>query len=235
MSGRSSKQSQTPGGSSWRSLVVVFFVVGIVVTLGALASQGDEAARTDDPAPFDPLREEEASRAINLTLSNATLAEERSDRTRVIGASLYTEKSFRDAEEVPRMSEVWVYDYEANTAIRALVDLDAGDLQSWSSRDVQPPLTAEEIDHAGSLALEDERVRERLEERGLDPDEVQGTARLWTGSSEAACPENRCALVGFEDGTDWVHEFAVLVDLVDDSVRDIVHPAEPDHHQGGSP
>lgn len=217
------------GGLDRRWLLAAACVAATFVAWSVLADAGPEP----DPAPFDPLTEEERSQAVELALANASVDAELSNRSTVVGASLYTDKAFADEDEWPRVAEVWIYDYEANHALRATVDLDDERVTDAGPEPVQPPLATSEIERAGELALDDERVRERLEDAGTPPAEASGTARLWTGTAETACPEHRCALVAFHDGARDVHRFAVLVDLVTASVRD-VHELGG-HHEEGQP
>lgn len=204
-----------------RTALVLVFVGAALVALTAFGQQGtpDEA----EPRPFDPLSDGEQERATTITLSNATVNQTLSNRTEVIGATLYTDKAFQERDPWPRMAETWVFDYEANRALRALVSLDTDEVTELDTPTFQPPLTASEAERVGNQALDDEEVEDRLEAAGVEaPD---WTARLWTGPGPTACPEHRCALVAFLDGERYVWEFAVVVDLVDDAVREVLEHA----------
>lgn len=210
-----------------RAIVPLALVAVSLITLSALGIQSD--APEDEPLPFDPLSTSEQEQAIQATLSNETVKDALSDRVEVIGAALYTDKSFQEVDTWPRMAETWLFDYEANHAIRALVNLDANEVTHVETSTIQPPLTANEVDHAGQLALGADEVNQRLDERGLH--DAEWTARLWTGTGPTACPEHRCAQVAFFQGETYVHEFTVLIDLVDETIREILELA-PNEEEG---
>lgn len=203
------------------------YVGGMILVLAPAAAAGAinlSAASPPTPLPFDPLSSGEQVQAIDLALEDAGVSAQLSSRYEVIGAALFTDKSFDNLPTWPRIAEVWFFDYEANQALRAFVDLGARFTYGVELLDVQPPLTGGEIEHVGRMALEDERVQARFVDAAMDVGNVTWTARLWTGDAPTACPEHRCALVGFEYAGSFVYDVAVLVDLALDTVLRVSGP-----------
>lgn len=205
-------------------------LLGIAGAFGAGlgSSAGPEAEEA--PKPFDPLSEAEEARAIELASANASVADRLGPRTVTIGAALHTWK-VHPISEMPRRADVWFYDYEADEALRVVVDLGEQAVhQLIPLGNQQPPLTAGEIDRAASMALEDPRVEARLSEDGL-----RSLGYLWTGDGATTCRENRCVLVAFVvDGQ--LTETFVRVNLSEDQVEAILEPPlyRPPP-QGGAP
>jgi len=132
----------------------------------------------------------------------------------LIGVALYTDKSFKDLEDWPRMAEVWVYDYGTDMTLQALVDLDDQLVQSVHALAIQPPLVVDELRRAGQLALDDAGVLQRLTDQGVSTEDLGWNARLWHDpAGVAACTQHRCVLVAMLDGARFISEPLVLVDL----------------------
>lgn len=209
------------GLGGWKYVGAMFLVLAPAAAAGAV-NLG--AAPPPTPLPFDPLSSGEQAQAIDLALKGAGVSAQLSSRHEVIGAALFTDKSFEDLPTWPRIAEVWFFDYDANQALRAFVDLGARFTYGVELLDVQPPLTGGEIERVGRMALEDERVQARFVDAAMDVENVTWTARLWTGDAPTACPEHRCALVGFEYEGSFVYDLAVLVDLAIDTVLRVSGP-----------
>lgn len=214
--------------------VMIFALLGTLLLLTGMGLAGDQENK-QRPLPFDPLTEEEKGQAIETSLENPTGDAHLSDRYEVIGASLHTEKAHKEMETWPRMAQTWVYDYEADHTVRTLVDLDEDTIENVEILQTQPPLTAEEKARSGGMALEDDRVQERLQEDGLERANVTTSARLWTGDEPTACPEDRCALVAFFEDDRYHADVFALVDLSEDTLRAVLELTEDGLAREGVP
>lgn len=127
---------------------------------GAAASSSDEVAVvTAKPAlgaPRDPLSQEELSYALHLATTDASLPDDvasvdGSDAPQVLSIDVAT----RDVDSADRIVDVVLYDYSSDKTFMQAVDLTAGSVNSSSSAGVQPPPSADEIDYAFSVFLDD--------------------------------------------------------------------------------
>lgn len=196
-------------------LIAALLLVGLLGLAGAFSSSPTQTG-DEDPKPFDPLSEAEQHRAIETAITNASVQATLSERNVEIGAALHTEK-VDPITEMARMADVWFYDYTTDEALRVVVDLDTSNVQELVPLpDQQPPLTAQEIDTATQMALEDLRVQERL------PDgQTRSLGYLWTGDATTACQVNRCVLVGFVIDGERADTY-VRVNLSTDTVETIL-------------
>jgi len=119
-----------------------------------------------------------------------------------------------------RLARVVVYDYAADRAVEACVDLDAGVVAHLELTRGQPMLSRDEEAIAISIAMVDERVRAKL----TLGDVPQSTLHYWGRSQEDLAFARRSAAVvfGHADGHASV---VAIVDLLENTVTQVV-PAE---------
>ena len=119
-----------------------------------------------------------------------------------------------------RLVRVVAYDYAADRAVDACVDLDAGVVAHLELTRGQPMLSRDEEAHAVSIAMVDERVREKL----ALGDVPQVTMHYWgrTPSDLAYGRRSAAVVFGRADGHASV---VAVVDLIDGQVTQVV-PAE---------
>jgi hypothetical protein len=119
-----------------------------------------------------------------------------------------------------RLARVVAYDYAADRAVDACIDLDAGVVAHIDSDKSQPMLSREEEAIAQSIAMIDPRVREQL----TMGDVPMCTMHYWGRNSRDIAYSRRSAAVLF--GRERGHaSLVVVVDLVDRQVTQLV-PAE---------
>lgn len=119
-----------------------------------------------------------------------------------------------------RLVRVVAYDYAADRAVDACVDLDAGVVAHLELNRGQPMLSRDEEAHAVSIAMVDERVRQKL----ALGDVPQVTMHYWGRSPRDLAYARRSAAVVF--GREGGHASLVaVVDLIDGQVTQVV-PAE---------
>lgn len=214
---------EPPAGESGDASMQFASALTPATVFGPLQPGAEQApAEATGPLPFDPLSSTEKRDAVTLAMEHDAIAS--ASRIQVIGVALYTDKSFKDLADWPRMAEVWVYDYATDTTLRALVDLGDRMVRSVDALAIQPPLVADEVRRAGQLALDDAGVLERLADRGIPAEDVGWNARLWHDPEGApACTQHRCVLVAVLDGARFVSEPLVLVDLSAERVAGILN------------
>jgi hypothetical protein len=119
-----------------------------------------------------------------------------------------------------RLVRVVAYDYSADRAVDACVDLDAGVVAHLELTKGQPMLSRDEEALAVSIAMVDDRVREKL----ALGDVPQVTMHYWgrTQSEIAFARRSAAVMFGRADGH---ASLVVVVDLVDGQVTQVV-PAE---------
>jgi Cu2+-containing amine oxidase len=119
-----------------------------------------------------------------------------------------------------RLARVVVYDYAADRAVEACVDLDAGVVAHLELTRGQPMLSRDEEALAVSIAMVDERVRAKL----ALGDVPQSTLHYWGRSQEDLAFARRSAAVVFGHADGHASVVAV-VDLLENTVTQVV-PAE---------
>jgi hypothetical protein len=119
-----------------------------------------------------------------------------------------------------RLVRVVAYDYAADRAVDACVDLDAGVVAHLELTKAQPMLSRDEEALAVSIAMVDDRVREKL----ALGDVPQVTMHYWgrTQNEIAFARRSAAVLFGRPDGHS---SLVAVVDLVDGQVTQVV-PAE---------
>jgi hypothetical protein len=119
-----------------------------------------------------------------------------------------------------RLARVVAYDYSADRAVDATVDLDAGTVAHLDLTRGQPMLSREEEALAMSIAMVDQRVRDKLQMG----DAPQSTMHYWGRTPNDLAFARRSAAVIFGRAGGHASLIAV-VDLIDQQVTQVV-PAE---------
>lgn len=173
-----------------------------------------------DASLFDPLTPGETADALRtLTEDKRLAAMAKVGRYRVICTEpLVVKPPHWMAGH--RLVRVVVYDYAADRTVDACVDLDAGVVAHLDITKSQPMLSREEEAVAVSVALVDDRVRERL----TIGDAPQSTLHYWGRGSDDLAYARRSAAVVF-GRADGHASLVAVVDLTENIVTQVV-PAE---------
>ncbi len=184
----------------------------------AIAAAADVAAA--DPTLFDPLTQGEIADALRTLTEDRRLSSmAKVGRYRVICSEpLVVKPPHWMAGH--RLARIVVYDYAADRAVDACVDLDAGVVAHLELTRAQPMLSRDEEAIAVSIAMVDARVREKL----ALGDTAQASLHYWgRGSDDLAFARRSAAVVfGRPDGHASV---VAIVDLLENMVTQVV-PAE---------
>jgi len=173
-----------------------------------------------DPTLFDPLTPGETADALRTLIEDRRLSSmAKVGRYRVICTEpLVVKPPHWMAGH--RLARVVAYDYAADRAVDATVDLDAGTVAHLDITRAQPMLSREEEALAISIAMVDGRVRDKLQ-MGDGP---QSTMHYWGRTPNDLAFARRSAAVIF--GRSGGHASLIaVVDLVDQTVTQVV-PAE---------
>ncbi|NVB82114.1 MAG: hypothetical protein HOV81_27280 [Kofleriaceae bacterium] len=192
-------------------------------TNGKVAPKGKRVADDvafADPALFDPLTPGETADALRTLIEDRRVASmAKVGRYRVICTEpLVVKPPHWMAGH--RLARVVAYDYAADRAVDACVDLDAGVVAHLELNKGQPMLSRDEEAIAISVALTDDRVREKLEMG----DAAQSVMHYWGRTAAELAYTRRSAAVIFGRGGGHASLIAV-VDLIDQQVTQVV-PAE---------
>jgi hypothetical protein len=173
-----------------------------------------------DPSLFDPLTAGEIADALRTLTEDRRLSSmAKVGRYRVICTEpLVVKPPHWMAGH--RLVRVVAYDYAADRCVDACVDLDAGVVAHLELTKGQPMLSRDEEAHAVSIAMVDDRVREKL---SLG-DVPQITMHYWGRTQNDIAFERRSAAVVF-GRSDGHSSLVAVVDLVDGQVTQVV-PAE---------
>ncbi|HEY0250874.1 MAG TPA: hypothetical protein VGC41_05075 [Kofleriaceae bacterium] len=173
-----------------------------------------------DPSLFDPLTPGEIADALRTLTEDRRLASmAKVGRYRVICTEpLVVKPPHWMAGH--RLARVVVYDYAADKAVDACIDLDAGVVAHLQLDKSQPMLSREEEAMAVSIAMIDERVRNQL----AMGDMPQATLHYWGRNSQDLSYGRRSAAVTF-GRSDGHASLIAVVDLIDQTVTQVV-PAE---------
>jgi hypothetical protein len=173
-----------------------------------------------DPSLFDPLTPGEVADALRTLIEDRRLASmAKVGRYRVICTEpLVVKPPHWMAGH--RLARVVAYDYAADRAVDATVDLDAGTVAHLDLTRAQPMLSREEEALAMSIAMVDQRVRDKLQ-MGDGP---QSTMHYWGRTPNDLAFSRRSAAVIFGRTAGHASLIAV-VDLIDQQVTHVV-PAE---------
>jgi hypothetical protein len=173
-----------------------------------------------DPTLFDPLTPGEIADALRtLTEDRRLTAMAKVGRYRVICTEpLVVKPPHWMASH--RLVRVVVYDYAADRTVDACVDLDAGVVAHLDLNKSQPMLSRDEEALAVSVAMTDERVRQKL----TLGDVPQTTLHYWGKSRQDLAFARRSAAVVFGHA-DGHASLVAVVDLLEHIVTQVV-PAE---------
>lgn len=119
-----------------------------------------------------------------------------------------------------RLVRAVIYDYASDRTVEACVDLDAGVVAHLELTRGQPMLSRDEEALAVSIAMVDDRVRERL----ALGDVPQSTLHYWGRATEDLAFARRSAAVVF-GRADGHASVVAVVDLLENTVTQVV-PAE---------
>src|SRR4051794_11641074 len=175
---------------------------------------------TSDPSLFDPLTPGEVADALRTLTEDRRLGSmAKVGRYRVICAEpLVVKPPHWMAGH--RLARIVVYDYSADRTVDACVDLDAGVVSHLELTRAQPMLSRDEEALAVSIAMVDERVREKL----ALGDVPQSTMHYWGRTAEDLAYARRSAAVVFGRADGHASVIAV-VDLLENLVTRVI-PAE---------
>lgn len=173
-----------------------------------------------DPSLFDPLTAGEIADALRTLTEDKRLANmAKVGRYRVIVTEpLVVKPPHWMAGH--RLARVVAYDYAADRAVDACIDLDAGVVAHLELNKGQPMLSRDEEALAVSIAMTDPRVREKL---SLG-DAPQSTMHYWGRTPQDLAYARRSAAVTF-GRADGHATLVAVVDLLDNAVTQVV-PAE---------
>jgi hypothetical protein len=185
------------------------------------AKRGAASDVTDaDPTLFDPLTQGEVADALRTLIEDRRLSSmAKVGRYRVICTEPLVVKPPHWMGG-HRLARVVAYDYSADRAVDATVDLDAGTVAHLDLTRGQPMLSREEEALAISIAMADQRVRDKLQMG----DAPQSTMHYWGRTPNDLAFARRSAAVIF--GRNGGHASLIaVVDLIDQQVTQVV-PAE---------
>lgn len=173
-----------------------------------------------EPALFDPLTPGEVADALRTLIEDRRLSTmAKVGRYRVICTEpLVVKPPHWMAGH--RLARVVAYDYSADRAVDACVDLDAGVVAHLELTKAQPMLAREEEALAITIANADERVREKLQLG----DTATAVMHYWGRSPNELAYSRRSAAVIYGGNAGQASVVAV-VDLIDQVVTSVV-PAE---------
>jgi Cu2+-containing amine oxidase len=170
-----------------------------------------------DPELFAPLAQGEIADALRVLSEDRRLtAMAKVGRFRVIATEpLVVKPPHWTAGH--RLARIVVYDYSADRCVDACIDLDLSAVAHLNVTRAQPMLSREEEALAITVALADDRVKEKL----TLGDEPQAAMQYWSRHEADLAANRRSAAVLF--GRQGAHPSLVaVVDLVDSLVTDIV-------------
>jgi hypothetical protein len=184
------------------------------------AKRGPADVVKAEPALFDPLTPGETADALRtLTEDRRVAPMAKVGRYRVITTEPLVVKP-PHLLAGHRLARIVAYDYAADRAVDACIDLDAGVVVHLGVDKSQPMLSQSEEALAISVAMVDERVRNKLQLG----DAPQSTLHYWGRTPGDLSYARRSAAVVF--GRDNGHASVVaVVDLLDQTVTQVV-PAE---------
>jgi hypothetical protein len=173
-----------------------------------------------DPSLFDPLTPGEVADALRTLTEDRRVSQmAKVGRYRVIATEPLVVKP-PHLLAGHRLVRVVAFDYAADRAVEACVDLDAGVVAHLEIARSQPLLSRDEEAIAVSIAMLDDRVREKL----ALGDVAQSTMHYWGRTAEDLAYERRSAAVVF-GRADGHASIIAVVDLVENLVTKVV-PAE---------
>jgi Cu2+-containing amine oxidase len=173
-----------------------------------------------DPTLFDPLTPGEIADALRTLTEDRRLSQmAKVGRYRVICTEPLVVKP-PHLMAGHRLVRVVAYDYASDRTVEACVDLDAGVVAQLELSQAQPMLSRDEEALAVSIAMVDERVREKL----VLGDVPQTTLHYWGRTADDLSFARRSAAVVF-GRPDGHASIVAVVDLLENMVTKVV-PAE---------
>lgn len=173
-----------------------------------------------DPALFDPLTPGEVADALRTLTEDRRLSSmAKVGRYRVICSEPLVVKP-PHLLAGHRLARIIAYDYAADRNVDACIDLDAGVVAHLELTRAQPMLSRDEEALAVSIAMVDERVREKL----ALGDVPQSTLHYWGRTQDDLAFARRSAAVVF-GRADGHPSVVAVVDLLENMVTQVV-PAE---------
>ena len=173
-----------------------------------------------DPSLFDPLTPGEIADALRTLTEDRRLSSmAKVGRYRVICTEPLVVKPPHWMSG-HRLVRVVAYDYAADRTVDACIDLDAGVVSHLELTHAQPMLSRDEEALAVSIAMADDRVRDKLA-LGESP---QSTLHYWGRTPEDLSYARRSAAVVF-GRADGHASIVAVVDLLENIVTQVV-PAE---------
>src|SRR4029077_11755311 len=170
-----------------------------------------------DPALFDPLTPGEVADALRTLTEDRRLSSmAKVGRYRVICTEPLVVKPPRWMAG-HRLVRVVAFDYAADRTVEACVDLDAGVVAHLELTKAQPMLSRDEEALAVSIAMVDDRVRDKL----ALGDSPQSTLHYWGRTSEDIAYGRRSAAVVF-GRPDGHPSIVAVVDLLENIVTNVV-------------
>jgi Cu2+-containing amine oxidase len=183
------------------------------------SAQASAIVRTD-PTLFDPLTPGEIADALRTLTEDRRLSSmAKVGRYRVICTEpLVVKPPHWMAGH--RLARVVAYDYAADRTVESCIDLDAGVVAHLELTRAQPMLSRDEEALAVSVAMADDRVREKL----ALGDVPQSTLHYWGRTADDLAFARRSAAVVF-GRADGHASIIAVVDLLENLVTRVV-PAE---------
>lgn len=198
----------------FKQIVVTSLAIGLLPS----AVRGQQA--------FDPLNVQEIALARSVLLTSATVRQSLGGNPyyAIVNVERHIESKGAPAG---RRADVILYNYTTNETISAVVSLAAPPRVDALrvTRDLPPPLGAEEADAAKQLALADAAVRTRLQTAGVAASDPALIVTHLFGRAEDTrdpCSTNRCVVLFFNTRTAFL--FSAAVDLTERRVRTIDAP-----------
>lgn len=194
-------------------------LASLVVALSPSAALAQQA--------FDPLNAQEIAVARSALLLSPTVRQSLGANPYYAIVNVERHIESKGARPAGRRADVILYNYTTGETISAVVSLAAPPRVDALrvTRDLPPPLGAEEAEAAQQLALANTAVRSRLQTAGVavsDPSLI--VTHLFGRSEDAneACSRNRCVVLFFNTRAAFL--FSATVDLTERRVRTIDAP-----------
>jgi len=109
-------------------------------------------------------------RAVQIATDDARVAARvKGKRSRVVGFDFAYDKSKDDGKNTARLAEIGIYDYDNDVLVVPIVDLGKGAVTAIEERKgYHPALTADEIEEAKNIALEQREFQSLKGQSGLE-------------------------------------------------------------------
>lgn len=227
------------GGATLAAAAIVAGFIAIPPISGATGAEATETHEvsvvTDKPAlgaARDALSQDELSYALHLATTDGSLPD---DVTSVDGSDapqvLSIDVATRDVDQTDRVVDVVLYDYTSDKTFLQSVNLTTASIESSSSEGVQPPPSADEVDFAFSVFLDDAAASATVREEfaaitgdalaSIDQLGVSGGSFVPDAGSLGgeACATDRCVEMQFRiPGGGYLDTTGFVVDLSTRSV-----------------